>query len=93
MNYAEKVFNLLGCAGLARCDFRYDEAQSAGEGVYFLEINTMPGLSPGSIALIQPEMNGMTYAQLCSHLVETAQCQDKVPADPSLRNAQVRESA
>lgn len=93
MDYAEKVFNLLGCAGLARCDFRYDEAQSAGEGVYFLEINTMPGFSPGSIALIQPELNGITYAQLCSHLVETAQCQDKVTADPSSKDAQARKSA
>ena len=93
MDYAEKVFKLLGCAGLARCDFRYDEAQSGGEGVYFLEINTMPGLSPGSIALIQPEMNGMTYAQLCSHLVETATCQDKVPASQSSSDAQTRKSA
>lgn len=93
MEYAEKVFNLLGCAGLARCDFRYDEAQSGGSGVYFLEINTMPGLSPGSIALIQPEMNGMTYAQLCSHLVETAKCQDKALTDPSSKDAPVRASA
>lgn len=93
MDYAEKVFDVLGCAGLARCDFRYDEAQSGAEGVYFLEINTMPGFSPGSIALIQPEMNGMTYAQLCSHLVETAQCQDKVIADPSSKSALTRKSA
>lgn len=93
MDYAEKVFDVLGCAGLARCDFRYDEAQSGFEGVYFLEINTMPGFSPGSIALIQPEMNGITYAQLCSHLVETAQCQDKVTADPSSKSALTRKSA
>jgi D-alanine-D-alanine ligase len=93
MDYAEKVFDVLGCAGLARCDFRYDEAQSGFEGVYFLEINTMPGFSPGSIALIQPEMNGITYAQLCSHLVETAQCQDKVTADPSSKSALTQKSA
>lgn len=93
MEYSEKVFKLLGCAGLARCDLRYDEAQSGAEGVYFLEINTMPGLSPGSIALIQPEMNGMTYAQLCSHLVETAICQSKVTADPSSKSDQTRKSA
>lgn len=93
MDYAERVFNLLGCAGLARCDFRFDEAQSGAEGVYFLEINTMPGLSPGSIALIQPEMNGMSYAQLCAHLVETATCQDKATAAPSSNAARARASA
>ncbi len=93
MDYAEKAFDVLGCAGLARCDFRYDEAQSGAEGVYFLEINTMPGFSPGSIALIQPELNGISYPQLCSHLVETATCQDKVPASPSSKSAPARKSA
>ena len=34
----------------------------------------MPGLSPGSVAVIQPETQGMSYNQLCSHLVETAKC-------------------
>jgi len=90
MGYAETVFKELGCRGLARCDFRFDEeqfnkaggnnsqdsnSQSAPDGIYFLEINTMPGLAPGSVALIQPEHNGMTFVQLCSHLVETATCQ------------------
>lgn len=75
MGYAEKVFNELGCRGLSRCDFRYDDSKSGIDGVYFLEINTMPGLAPGSVALIQPEQNGMTFVQLCSHLVETATCQ------------------
>jgi len=75
MGYAEAVFNELGCRGLSRCDFRYDDSKSGIDGVYFLEINTMPGLAPGSVALIQPEHNGMTFVQLCSHLVETATCQ------------------
>lgn len=93
MEYAQKVFNVLGCTGLARCDLRYDEAQSGAEGVFFLEINTMPGLSPGSIALIQPEMNGMSYSELCAHLVETASCQSKAPANPSSKDALTRKSA
>ncbi len=74
MQNAEAVFKLLGCSGLARCDFRYDVLKSGQDGVYFLEINTMPGLAPGSIALIQPEHNGMSFVQLCSYLVETAKC-------------------
>lgn len=71
-DFAVRVFNVLGCKGLARIDMRYDPSKPEAQGVYFLEINTMPGLSPGSIALIQPEHNGMTYGQLCAHLVETA---------------------
>lgn len=71
---AEKVFDVLGCSGLTRCDFRYDVSQSGKDAVYFLEINTMPGLAPGSVALIQPELNGISFIQLCSHLVETASC-------------------
>lgn len=71
---AEKIFGALGCSGLTRCDFRYDVSKSGKDAVYFLEINTMPGLAPGSVALIQPELNGMSFVQLCSHLVETAKC-------------------
>ncbi len=72
MDCAEKIFNAIGCNGLARCDFRYDDSKSGSDGVYFLEINTMPGLAPGSVALIQPELNGYTLSSLCAHLVETA---------------------
>jgi D-alanine-D-alanine ligase len=74
MRNAEAVFEVLGCAGLARCDFRYDVSKTGKDAVYFLEINTMPGLAPGSVALIQPELNGISFVQLCSHLVETAKC-------------------
>ena len=74
MQFAEDVFSELGCSGLARCDFRYDDSKEGTEGVYFLEINTIPGLASGSIALLQPEMNGISFPQLCSKLVESAKC-------------------
>lgn len=78
MKYAEDVYKVLGCEGITRSDFRYDDSKPGADGVYFLEINTMPGFSPGSIAVIQPEMNGISYVQLCSHLVETASCHGAV---------------
>jgi len=94
MDYAQKVYNLLGCKGIARADLRYDDSKPDGDGVYFLEINTMPGLSPGSIAVIQPEHNGMSYVQLCSHLVETAKCHGSVQdAQPSSNGARLAQSA
>lgn len=81
MEFAEIIFKALGCHGLARCDFRYDDSKAGADGVYLLEINTMPGLSPGSIALIQPQLNGMSYSALCAHLVETAKLHN--PLSPS----------
>lgn len=94
MDYAERVYNILGCNGIARADLRYDDSKPGNDGVYLLEINTMPGLSPGSIAVIQPEHNGMDYVQLCSHLVETAQCHVKAQdAPPSSKDAPAARSA
>jgi D-alanine-D-alanine ligase len=71
---AEAVYNGLGCSGIARCDFRFDD-QKGTDGLYFLEINTQPGLTADSIGPSQVVYNGMSFVDLCSHLVETAQCQ------------------
>ena len=89
MRYAEAAFAVLGCRGIARCDFRYDDSKPGADGVVFLEINTMPGLSPGSIAVIQPEMNGMSYVELCTYLVETAQCHGSENPQPLRPSAPV----
>lgn len=70
---AENVYNGIGCSGLARCDFRYDDTKGT-DGLYFLEINTQPGLTAESIGPSQVVYNGMSFVKLCSHLVETAQC-------------------
>ena len=72
--WSETVFKALGCQGIARCDYRYDEG---GEGLVFLEINTQPGFTPESIGPSQVIYNGMGFADLCAHLVETATVKDK----------------
>lgn len=79
LEYAERVYNVLGCFGLARCDFRYDDSKAGPDGLYFLEINTQPGLTAESIGPSQVVYNGMSFVQLCSHLVETAQCHGQTP--------------
>ncbi len=92
--FAEKTYAVLGCEGIARADLRYDDSKQGADGVYLLEINTMPGLSPGSIAVIQPEHNGLSYVQLCSHLVETASCHGQAQdAAPSSKDARLAQSA
>lgn len=77
LKYAEDVYNVIGCAGLARCDFRYDDSKKGATGLCFLEINTQPGLTAGSIGPSQVIRNGKTFVQLVSHLVETAKCHGK----------------
>ncbi len=78
MDYAQRVYNVLGCSGLARCDFRYDDSQNGADGLYFLEINTQPGLTAESIGPSQVVYNGKSFIELCSHLVETAKCHGTV---------------
>jgi D-alanine-D-alanine ligase len=59
----------LGCRGVSRCDFRWDEAR---DELAFLEINTQPGMTPTSLI---PELAadlGITYGQLVAWLVEDA---------------------
>jgi len=88
MDYAERVYKVLGCHGLARCDFRYDDSKNGPDGLYFLEINTQPGLTAESIGPSQVVYNGLSFPKLCAHLVETAQCHGTVQDEaPSLNDA------
>ncbi len=94
LDYAARVYNVLGCAGLARCDFRYDDSKNGPDGLFFLEINTQPGLTAESIGPSQVVYNGMSFVQLCSHLVETAKCHGSVQdAAPSSKDAPLKRSA
>lgn len=79
MDYAKQIYTTLGCNGLARCDMRYDDKRGK-DGLYFLEINTQPGLTAASIGPSQVVYNGMSFESLCSHLVETARCKAQGPA-------------
>lgn len=90
MDYAERVYKVLGCSGLARCDFRYDDSQKGTDGLYFLEINTQPGLTAESIGPSQVVYNGKSFVELCSHLVETAQCHATVQDAPASSNAALK---
>jgi len=59
----------LGCRGVSRCDFRWDEAK--GE-LAFLEINTQPGMTPTSLVPELAQHAGMTFGQLVGWLVDDA---------------------
>ncbi|SDD16541.1 D-alanine--D-alanine ligase [Ruegeria marina] len=73
LDYALRAHRALGCRGVSRTDFRWDEARGA-DGLYLLETNTQPGMTPTSLAPEQASALGMTFGQLCAWLVEDASC-------------------
>ena len=74
---AEAVHRTLGCRGVTRSDFRYDDTQvkngEAGD-LYFLEVNTQPGMTPLSLVPEQAAHLGMSFPELCTWMVENASC-------------------
>ena len=68
--YAETMHNKLGCKTVSRSDFRYNPE----DGVIFLEINTHPGMTSLSLVPEQAQYIGISYEELCQHLVEDATC-------------------
>jgi D-alanine-D-alanine ligase len=65
----------LGCAGVSRSDFRYDDDRPGIAGLYFLEINTQPGMTPLSLVPEQAAHLGISFADLVVWMVENAACQ------------------
>lgn len=59
----------LGCRGVSRCDFRWDEATNE---LVFLEINTQPGMTPTSLVPELAQYRGWSFGKLVSWLVEDA---------------------
>ena len=74
MQLAEKAHKILGCRGVTRTDFRYND--KTGE-VFVLEINTQPGMSPLSLVPEQAKHLGMSFAQLVDRLIQDA-CYDEI---------------
>jgi D-alanine-D-alanine ligase len=61
----------LGCKGASRSDFRWDD--ELGEaGVYLLEVNTQPGMTPLSLVPEQAKMKGISYGELVERLIAEA---------------------
>jgi D-alanine-D-alanine ligase len=71
MRMAEESHRLLGCRGTSRSDFRWDEGQGEA-GLYLLEVNTQPGMTPLSLVPEQARAVGMDYDTLVQRLVDDA---------------------
>ena len=68
---ALRAHQLLGCRGASRSDFRWDDTQGV-EGLFLLEVNTQPGMTPLSLVPEQAAKLGIAYAELVERIVEDA---------------------
>jgi D-alanine-D-alanine ligase len=73
MEMAVKAHQVLGCRGVTRTDFRYDDT-GATPRLILLETNTQPGMTPTSLVPEQAAQLGISYAKLCRWMVEDASC-------------------
>lgn len=64
----------LGCRGVSRADFRYDDTGAQPGQLYLLEVNTQPGMTPLSLVPEQAAHLGMPFPELCAWMVENAAC-------------------
>ena len=71
MDMALKAHQLLGCRGASRSDFRWDDERGEA-GVYLLEVNTQPGMTPLSLVPEQAKQRGISYAELVETLIAEA---------------------
>ncbi|QDL90501.1 D-alanine--D-alanine ligase [Paroceanicella profunda] len=73
LDYAERAHAALGCRGVSRTDFRWDESRGL-DGLVLLETNTQPGMTPTSLAPEQAAYTGMSFGAFTRWLVEDASC-------------------
>ncbi len=71
LELALRAHRLLGCKGCSRTDFRWDDERGI-EGLFVLETNTQPGMTPLSLVPEQARHAGMSYADLVEAIVADA---------------------
>jgi D-alanine-D-alanine ligase len=73
MEYALRAHQALGCRGLTRTDFRWDDSRGLA-GLVLLETNTQPGMTATSLSPEQAQVMGISFPELCRWIVEDASC-------------------
>jgi D-alanine-D-alanine ligase len=75
MRMAKLAHDTLGCRGVSRSDFRYDDTADGGPNrLYLLEVNTQPGMTPLSLVPEQAKYRGISFPELVGWMVENARC-------------------
>lgn len=73
LSHARTAHAVLGCRGVSRTDYRWDEAKGLA-GLITLETNTQPGMTPTSLVPEQAAHIGLSFPQLCDWIVKDASC-------------------
>ena len=74
--YALKAHRALGCKGVSRTDFRFDDTnKSLPPRIVALELNSQPGMTPVSLVPDIAKSVGISYNQLIQSLIEGAECE------------------
>lgn len=68
---ALEAHRLLGCRGCSRADFRWDDERGV-DGLFLLEVNTQPGMTPLSLVPEQARHTGMSYEALVDAILKEA---------------------
>lgn len=76
MRTAEDAYVALKCEGWGRADFMLD----GGGRPWLLEVNTSPGMTSHSLVPMAAKAAGMSYAELCVAILETASCKVQAPS-------------
>ncbi len=71
---ALKAHQAIGCRGVSRSDFRYDDRHSENGELVWLEVNTQPGMTPTSLVPEIAQHAGHDFGELLSWMVEDASC-------------------
>lgn len=71
---ALKAHQILGCRGVTRSDFRYDDRHSENGEIIWLEVNTQPGMTETSLAPELARHAGHSFGEFVSWMVEDASC-------------------
>ena len=71
MDMAARAHRLLGCKGASRSDFRWDDEQGEA-GIYLLEVNTQPGMTPLSLVPEQGKLKGLSYGDVVERIIAEA---------------------
>jgi D-alanine-D-alanine ligase len=75
LRMAKAAHDILGCRGVSRSDFRYDDTADGGPNrLYLLEVNTQPGMTPLSLVPEQAKYRGISFPELVGWMVENARC-------------------
>ena len=76
LEWALKAHKALGCQGVSRADYRYDDITEnltdIVNKIVMLEVNTQPGMTPTSLAPEQAAHSGISFEHLCRWMVEDA---------------------